>query len=227
MAISNNSTGIRTGVCTSTTRPTTPYEGQTIYETNTDLTYIYNGSAWQQVSGGTAVGNSGLVYVTSVTVSSSTASVSVDNCFTSAYTNYRIVINNINLLPNPCDLVLRARISGADYGGAVQYWAYQGLNQSNGAFNSNAAANTFVYLGINSTYNDRMGSVSMDVYAPQLASTRTTATVQAVGYNGQFYIRNGMFIVDNSSQFDGFTILTTSGATPITELTCTVYGYRK
>lgn len=46
MAISNNSTGLRTGVCTSTTRPQTPYEGQVIYETDTDLTYVYSGSAW-------------------------------------------------------------------------------------------------------------------------------------------------------------------------------------
>ena len=46
MAISNNSTGIRTGVCTSTTRPTAPYEGQHIYETDTDIEYVWNGSAW-------------------------------------------------------------------------------------------------------------------------------------------------------------------------------------
>jgi len=46
MAISNNSTGLRPGVCTSTTRPTTPYEGQHIYETDTDLEYVWNGSAW-------------------------------------------------------------------------------------------------------------------------------------------------------------------------------------
>jgi hypothetical protein len=46
MAISNNNTGIRTGVCTSSTRPTTPYEGQHIYETDTDIEYVWNGSAW-------------------------------------------------------------------------------------------------------------------------------------------------------------------------------------
>jgi hypothetical protein len=46
MAISNNNTGIRTGVCTSTTRPTAPYEGQHIYETDTDIEYVWNGSAW-------------------------------------------------------------------------------------------------------------------------------------------------------------------------------------
>ena len=37
---------IRPGVCTSTTRPTVPYEGQLIYETDTDRLLSYNGSAW-------------------------------------------------------------------------------------------------------------------------------------------------------------------------------------
>ena len=50
MAISNNSTGIRTGVCTSTTRPTAPYEGQQIYETDTDKTLFWNGSAWVNIN---------------------------------------------------------------------------------------------------------------------------------------------------------------------------------
>ena len=36
----------RPGVCTSTTRPATPYEGQMIYETDTDKVLVYNGSAW-------------------------------------------------------------------------------------------------------------------------------------------------------------------------------------
>jgi hypothetical protein len=49
MAISNNNTGIRTGVCTSTTRPTAPYEGQHIYETDTDFEFVWNGSAWVRI----------------------------------------------------------------------------------------------------------------------------------------------------------------------------------
>ena len=35
-------------ICTSSTRPGSPFEGQTIYETDTDLSYTYNGSAWVQ-----------------------------------------------------------------------------------------------------------------------------------------------------------------------------------
>ena len=41
--------GIRQGVCTSTTRPTAPYAGQQIYETDTNLAYIWNGSSWVRV----------------------------------------------------------------------------------------------------------------------------------------------------------------------------------
>ncbi len=33
-------------VCTSGTRPTSPYEGMQIYETDTDLMYVYNGANW-------------------------------------------------------------------------------------------------------------------------------------------------------------------------------------
>lgn len=46
MAISNLSSGFRPGVCTSTTRPTAPYEGQLIYETDTDKVLVWDGSAW-------------------------------------------------------------------------------------------------------------------------------------------------------------------------------------
>ena len=46
MAISNNNTGLRPGVCTSSTRPTSPYNGQVIYETDTTNLYVWNGSAW-------------------------------------------------------------------------------------------------------------------------------------------------------------------------------------
>jgi hypothetical protein len=36
------------GVCTSSTRPASPYEGQFIYETDTDKTFVWNGSTWVQ-----------------------------------------------------------------------------------------------------------------------------------------------------------------------------------
>jgi len=50
MAISSNATGLRPGVCTSTTRPTNPYTGQIIFETDTGYLRVWDGSAWDYFS---------------------------------------------------------------------------------------------------------------------------------------------------------------------------------
>ena len=41
---------LKPGVCTSSTRPTSAYDGQMIYETDTNLVRIWNGSAWKTLS---------------------------------------------------------------------------------------------------------------------------------------------------------------------------------
>ena len=37
---------VKPGVCTSGTRPAVPFDGQMIYETDTDRTLVWNGTAW-------------------------------------------------------------------------------------------------------------------------------------------------------------------------------------
>ena len=46
MTISATTQGLRPGVTTSSNRPASPFEGQMIYETDTDKTLVYSGSAW-------------------------------------------------------------------------------------------------------------------------------------------------------------------------------------
>lgn len=50
MTITSNVTGLKPGVCLSTNRPTTPYTGQVIYETDTGYLRVWNGSAWDYLS---------------------------------------------------------------------------------------------------------------------------------------------------------------------------------
>lgn len=56
---------IQPGVCTSSTRPASPFEGQAIYETDTNLKYFYDGSAWQldgrQIAGKDQLSSAGSV----------------------------------------------------------------------------------------------------------------------------------------------------------------------
>jgi len=50
VSAAQGSAGLKPGVCTSTTRPSNPFEGQMIYETDTDSTLIWTGSYWQSTA---------------------------------------------------------------------------------------------------------------------------------------------------------------------------------
>ncbi len=69
---------IKPGVCTSSTRPAVPFEGQMIYETDTDVLAIWNGSAWRQLAAAAATSGSVLqVQSTTVTAQPTTSTASM------------------------------------------------------------------------------------------------------------------------------------------------------
>lgn len=75
MAISSVGSNARPGVCTSTTRPTAPFEGQLIYETDTDVLAIWNGSAWRYIAATTPT-NGTVLQVVSASHSTETSTTS-------------------------------------------------------------------------------------------------------------------------------------------------------
>ena len=221
VSAAQGSAGLKPGVCTSTTRPSNPFEGQMIYETDTDLTYIYGGTAWQQVSGGSAVGNSGLVYVS--TTSLSAFSTNITGCFTSAYTNYRVVFSYVGSTANA--VYIRFLVGTTVQTGNI-------LSSNFGTAQSAPAtivgsSRSDQYAQISTAYTIYPATASLDFFSPQ-----------AVGYTS--YIGFGQLGVSSSdsygvnlygrniatTQIDGFELTTATGASTLTG-TVTVYGYRK
>lgn len=88
MGISNVSNGLRSGVCTSTTRPTAPYEGQMIYETDTDMVAIWNGSAWRYIAATTPTNGTVLqiVHANTTTQVTSSSTTPVDTTLSASIT---------------------------------------------------------------------------------------------------------------------------------------------
>jgi hypothetical protein len=50
MSISSKATGLRPGVCTSATRPTSPYTGMIIFQTDTGTMHNWDGTTWQYLA---------------------------------------------------------------------------------------------------------------------------------------------------------------------------------
>jgi hypothetical protein len=225
MAINSLSTGFRPGVCTSSTRPTAPYEGQQIYETDTDLSYVWGGAAWQQVSGGTAVGNSGLVYVTEATATSGTT-LNVNNCFTSTYASYVLVIAGLPTAPSyGIDLQMRLSTTNTITG---YYWGMTRVDIAAGTSSVIAGNNSSVFAsGAIAGTSGRATSV-MQVINPQLAqytafSSQATDSRGSGAYGG--ITSSGQ--LTNTTQYDGFSLSFATGSGTISNLQVRVYGYRQ
>jgi hypothetical protein len=188
-----------------------------IYETDTDLTYIWGGSAWQQVSGGTAVGNSGLVFVKSQTIGTTVSSVTVTDAFSATYDNYRILVNTTGSVAQN----IQCRLDGSStaYAQVVMYMDL-GSNTVVGFQQSNGGEFRFVGGGGGTAGNSSLAA--FDLMNPFTAAfTRMPS--------GPYFEANSLGISNAehrvATSYTGFVILPNSGT--FTGGTITVYGYRK
>ena len=88
MAVSSTTGGLRTGVCLSTDRPQNPYNGQVVYETDTNRTLVWDNSAWVVVADPALVSFSG----TGATVTADAMTVAGENV--TPYTGRRNLLYN-------------------------------------------------------------------------------------------------------------------------------------
>jgi len=202
---------VKPGVCTSSTRPASPYDGQVIYETDTDRTLVYNGSAWVFLSTSRA-NPGGLDLIKTQTIGTAVTSVAVTDVFSSTYDNYKIIVSGgVGSVATSLAMVLTG--STASYYQILAYWSYAGTPSV--ATSNNVAA--WGYVGETSTNATNM---NIDVLCPNLAkfthfsgSYMGTVAGTISGYHGV------------ATAYTGFT-LSANGNT-LTGGTISVYGYAK
>ena len=144
-AFSGASSIIKPGVVTSSTRPSSPFVGQLIYETDTNRLAAYNGTAW--------VSQNSLQYITGASFTSATTISMATGVFTSTYKTYQIVFTATAAAG---DGQLSVRINNAgtprtagSYYGSSQRFPYVGTNPqislSSGTTSLNIGAFTATY----------------------------------------------------------------------------------
>ena len=202
-------------------RPASPYEGQVIFQKDTDQMLVWNGAAWV-IPNAPAQNPTGLELVKTQTIGTAVASVSVNNCFSSAYNNYRVIIRIAGAsTANDCNL--RYRVGGVDDTALAYSWFYVGINNTAGSLNNASGGQSLAFTGTNVSTTGIVQTFELDFLSPFLTEEKRT-----FGFGSQRApggMRVGGTVFTNATSFDGFTLLASAGS--YTGGTITVYGYRE
>ena len=201
---------VKPGVCTSSTRPGSPFDGQVIYETDTNVVSVYDGAAWATV-GPSAAG--GLVFITAQTIGSAVSSVPVPDVFSSTYDNYKIMLSGGTGSVNDDDIAMILGATTAGYFAAYTGASYAAVSTING--NNNVSS----WTRVGSVFTDGL-YLDIDLLGPNLAK-RTRINGVAVYENNA---RPFGGVLKNTTVYTAFTITPASGT--LTGGTIRVYGYQ-
>jgi len=206
---------LKPGVCTSSTRPASPFEGQVIFETDTDRLYVYNGSAWV-IPNSPAQNPTGLELVSSTAVGTAVSTVTVSNAFSTTYDTYRVVWSGG---VGSVSTGLGVRVGGATTNYShMLFW--QSISGPAGVNNDNSSSTTQVnYVGSMTTNSS---TLTLDVINPYISTLCTTFTGGSY-IAGDFGVGVGRHNTAQSNT--SVTVLPLTGT--MTGGTIYVYGYRK
>jgi hypothetical protein len=169
----------------------------------------------------TYLANSGLVYITSATMTGSTSILNMDNIFTSTYDNYRILVQNLSPAASAF-FDMRFRSGGVS---RITQYQFALVGFTAGGAASNDSSGGYVaqgYFGGQSSFAGDTVNSAWDVFTP-FTTNRTTVTFQTVAYPSVFATRSGIIEHDHGVSNDGITIYSSQNFSG----KVTVYGYRK
>ena len=227
MTISSNATGLKPGVCTSTTRPIAPYDGFVIYEIDTDRSLVWNGSAWVYLSTGNT-NTSGLELITAVgcssggsasngvvTISGGVSNVVVTNAFNANYDNYRIIVSGGGVSASTGYLTLQLGSATSNY----RYQYIFGTLSSILSTSGTVTGSKFDYVGVAGPL------LSADMFLSNPFAAGATTINCFAGKTGNDAGPFTGFQVDSTS-FTSFTLGVSNSNTFTAGGTIRVYGFR-
>ena len=187
-------------------------EGQFAYIEATNTTQYYDGAAWQSV--GVAPG---LVLISSTTIGSAVASVTVSDAFSATYDNYKIVVSGgVGSTNGNLNLTLGATATGYYYAGVL-------LAYNSATVNSDNAQNAAFWVNAaRASTNSINGNI--ELFGPNLAkNTHVQYGASRSDTTSSINFQSGY--VANTTQYTAFTLTLSSGT--VTGGTISVYGYAK
>jgi hypothetical protein len=197
-------------------------EGVMMFQKDTNELKICDGSSW--ISMLDTDTPPGLVHISSFATGSVT-SYPINNVFSSAFTNYKLILRQVAAASADIDVALRLRTSGTD--ATTNYQTMGQYMQDNGTGSAYIGTNASLwYLGqADGATVGPYYAASIDIYSPfvnaQTFATTLVSTVSQAGFSTGFWLSHNRSV---SASHDGFTLLAPTGAT--ISLSGTIYGYK-
>lgn len=166
----------------------------------------------------TYLNNGGLVYITGTSFTTA-STVTVDNCFSSTYDHYRILISAYGNANDALDMVLRTTTDDT----ANTYYRY-GFYWTTVGNNLTLANVTYMFLNNMTNNTTYPVGIGIELYNPNKAFN-TTYTLSSVETTTGFLVLTGGVKVTNT-QYTGFKLQPRLGTTTVTG-NVRVYGYRQ
>jgi hypothetical protein len=187
-------------------------EGQLAYLEDSDVVQYYDGAAWATVG---PSADSGLTLISTTTIGSAVASVTVTGAFSATYDNYRIVVSGGVGSANG-DLRLTYGATATGY-----YWAGYNSDYASASLTANQGANVAFHYGGRTSAN-QIDFVA-DVFSPFLAkNTVTHSRLASTQIDGFANVSDG-YLADATS-YTAFTLTRNTGTMTGGEVR--VYGYK-
>ena len=167
-----------------------------------------------------AAGSGGLVVVKAETAFSAVASTTADGVFTSAFTNYRIVLR---FTTSANDLGIQFRAATVDTTANYNYQQLRGQSSTASASRATSQSSAIISDGTSGAF---ISLCVLELSGPQLAEPtilRSIVGVNKTGYTSPT-VDNYAGNQSDSTAFDGIKFLVSSGTTTGSY---TIYGYAK
>lgn len=164
----------------------------------------------------------GLTKITSQTLAT-VNTVSVNNCFSASFVNYRVVLTITTISANT-GIAMRYRVGGVDAAGTSDYLTQETYSIGTTVAAGGAAISSLTVSGGYTGFASPTGMV-IDVFGPALAAPTASFSCSSVR-NSATALYNQTDVGNHilSTAYDGFTIFL-NGATTMSG-TLTVYGYK-
>ena len=212
-----SSSQIKPGVCTSATRPASPYTGQVIFETDTNKMLVWNTSSWVMPNS-PAQDPTGLVFIKTQPFSSTT---NITSCFSATYDVYKMILNDI--VTNGDVQIGFRMLSGTTAASGASTYGVQRLYAHLTSVGASKSTLDYGRFGFGYNVVNNKSSYEATVYSPfkaQYTGVQSGSLYSADG-NALMDFNNSQHLVNAS--YDGIQIYMPSGTATGT---VSVYGFR-